>query len=214
MVLGTRGKRAVRTALRVAVHVGALLPLGLLIAAYARGGLSVEPVREATLRSGRTAVVLLLLSLACTPLRLLGVSQAAALRRPLGLYAALYALLHFGVFVVWDYRLQLDLVWLDLRYNRFLQIGLAALAILIPLAITSTRGVQRRMGRAWRWLHRLVYLAAALAVVHFFWAVKADRRVPLVYGGVLLVLLLFRLPWVRRTLRRVRARPAAGADVD
>ena len=184
------------------MHVGALLPLAFVIAAYAQGCLGVEPVREVTLRTGRTALVLLLLSLACTPLRLLGVRQAGPLRRPLGLYAAFYALLHFGVFALWDYGAQLDLIWLDLRYNRFLQVGLAALLILVPLAVTSLRGVRRRMGRSWVWLHRLVYLAAALAVGHFFWAVKADRRVPLIYGGVLAVLLLFRLPWVQRALRR------------
>ncbi|MFN2168899.1 MAG: sulfite oxidase heme-binding subunit YedZ [Anaerolineae bacterium] len=204
MVLGARGKAVLRIALRVAVHVGALVPLGVLVAAYALDRLSVEPIREVTLRTGRTALVLLLLSLACTPLRLLGVAQAGPLRRPLGLYAAFYALLHFGVYALWDYRLQLDLIWLDLRYNRFLQIGLAALLIVIALAITSTRGWRRRLDRAWAWLHRLAYAAAALAVVHYFWAVKADRRVPLVYGGVLALLLLFRLPWVQRALARVR----------
>lgn len=180
------------------MHAGALLPLALLIAAYALGRLSANPIREATLRTGRAALVLLLLSLACTPLRLLGLSQAGALRRPLGLYAAFYALLHVGVFAVWDYRLQFDLIWLDLRYNRFLQIGLAALSILVVLAITSVRGLRRRMGRAWTWLHRLAYVAAALAVWHNFWAIKVDRRVPLIYGGVLVLLLLLRLPWVRR----------------
>jgi sulfoxide reductase heme-binding subunit YedZ len=201
MVLGSSRQRT-RRILRIAVHVGALVPLVLLIVAYARDQLTIEPIREATLRTGRTALVLLLLSLACTPLRLLGIPQAAALRRPLGLYAAFYALFHFGIFVAWDYRLQLDLIWLDLRYNRFQQIGLAALLILIPLAVTSVRALQRRMGRAWRWLHRLVYVAAALAVAHFYWAVKADRRVPLLSGGVLAFLLLFRLPWVQRMLRR------------
>ncbi len=205
MVLGTRGRRAARIVLRVAVHAGALLPLGLLIAAYALGRLSVDPIREVTLRTGRTALVLLLLSLACTPLRLLGLSQAATLRRPLGLYAAFYALLHLSVFAVWDYGVQFDLIWLDLRYNRFLQIGLAALLILIPLAITSTHRWRQRLGRTWTWLHRLVYAATALAVVHFYRAVKADRRVPLIYGGVLALLLLFRLPWVQRALRRARS---------
>ncbi len=206
MVLGkVRVERLFARWLHVLVHAGAWVPLIVLIAQYALGRLSVNPIRDVTLRTGRTALSLLVLSLACAPLALVtGWGAIRALRKPLGLYAAFYAGLHFLVFAAWDYGLQLDLIWLELRSNRFLQVGLAALVILVALAVTSLRPLIRRMGRAWKWLHRLVYAAGLLAALHFFWAVKVDRRVPILYGGTVVLLLLLRLPPVKAGVRRLR----------
>jgi sulfoxide reductase heme-binding subunit YedZ len=216
MVLGKRASNVVRAQLRSArwlhilVHVGALVPLVVLVAQYALGRLSVNPIRDVTLRTGRTALNMLVLSLACTPLALVtGRAAIRALRRPLGLYAAFYAVLHFLVYAAWDYQLQFDLIWLELRSNRFLQVGLAALIILVALAVTSLRPLVRRMRRAWVWLHRLAYAAGLLAALHFFWAVKVDRRVPILYGAIVALLLVLRLPPVKEGVRKLRARVLA-----
>jgi sulfoxide reductase heme-binding subunit YedZ len=211
MVLGKRGEngRGTRPAfarwLRVAVHAGSLVPLIVLIAQVALGRLSVNPIRDVTLRTGRTAISLLVLSLACTPAAAVtGWKAIRALRRLLGLYAAAYAVLHFLVYSGWDYQFQFNLIWLELRSNRFLQVGLAALAILIALAVTSLRPLVRRMGRAWTWLHRLAYVAGLLAALHFYWAAKVDRRVPIVYGAIVVLLLVLRLPPVKAGIRKLR----------
>ena len=164
----------------VLTHIGALLPLAWLALDAARRQLGFNPVREVTLRTGRYALTLLVLSLACTPIYILsGWRQAIVLRKPLGLYGALYVALHFLVFAGWDYGFQLDLIWSEFQERRFIQVGLLALLILIPLAITSSRGWIRRLGKNWRRLHRLVYLVDLLAVLPFLLLVKADRRRPL-----------------------------------
>jgi methionine sulfoxide reductase heme-binding subunit len=190
----------------VLVHVAAWLPLALTAWSLWRGTLSADPIRAVTLRTGRVTVVLLGLSLACTPAAMLtGYRPVRRLRKPLGLYAALYAVLHLAVFVVWDYGLQFDLIWYELSAKRFLQVGLPAVLILAALAITSTRGWMRRLGRGWRWLHRSVYLAALLAALHYLWAVKADRRAPLAYATVVVALLVMRAPAIERAIRRLRS---------
>lgn len=200
-----RRKRAFVRWLHVAVHVGALVPLAVLIAQVALGRLSVNPIQDVTLRTGRTTLNLLVLSLACTPLAMVTGWQAIRrLRRPLGLYAAGYAALHFLVYAGWDYGFQFDLIWLDLQSNRFLLVGLATLVILTGLAVTSLRPLIRRMGRAWKWLHRLAYAAGLLGALHFYWAIKLDRRVPILYGAIVVLLLLLRLPPVKAGVRKLR----------
>jgi sulfoxide reductase heme-binding subunit YedZ len=211
MVLGKRGSAASMARwLHVAVHAGVLLSLLVLIAQVALGRLSFDPIRDVELRTGRTTLNLLVLSLACTPVALVtGWRAIRGLRRPLGLYAALYAGLHFLVFAAWDYGLQFDLIWLDLRGNRFLQVGLPALVILAALAVTSLRPLIRRMGRLWKWLHRLAYAAGLLAALHFYWAVKVDRRVPILYGAIVVLLLVLRLPPVVGAVHKLRERVSA-----
>jgi sulfoxide reductase heme-binding subunit YedZ len=208
MVLGkARGERTVVRWLHAAVHLGALVSLLVLVAQYGLGGLSVDPIRDVELRTGRTALTCLVLSLACTPLSLVtGWRAVRGLRRPVGLYAASYVGLHFLAFAAWDYGLQFGLIWLDLRSNRFLQVGLAALAIVAVLAVTSLRPLVRRMGRAWKWVHRLAYAAGLLAALHFYWAVKADRRVPILYGAIVVLLLVLRLPPVKEGVQKLRER--------
>jgi sulfoxide reductase heme-binding subunit YedZ len=123
----------------------------------------------------------------------------------LGLYAFLYVSVHFFVFAGWDYGFDLGLLGPAIFSQRFVLPGLVAGLLLVPLAVTSTRGFQRRMGSSWKWLHRLSYAAAILAVVHFFWLVKDTRR-PLRHGAVLALLLFVRLPVTRRAFGKLRRR--------
>jgi len=111
---------------------------------------------------------------------------------------------HFLSFIALDYGLNFRLLWADVAGKRYIFVGLAALLILIPLALTSTRGWQRRLGKAWRKVHRLVYVAGGLVVVHYAWAVKSDIREPLIWGGVIGLGLLVRIGAVRRLLIRWR----------
>ncbi len=188
-----------RAWLRLAVHL-ALLPLALLVFDAITGRLSANPIQDMTLRTGKAALALLMLSLACTPLnRLLGWKWAVALRKPLGLYSFLYVCLHLLVFAVADYRLDPALIGQAIAEKRYILAGLASFALLLPLALTSTRGAVQRLGRWWRRLHRLVYAAAALAVLHYLWLSKVWRE-PALWGVVLIVLLLARVPmfWRRR----------------
>ena len=194
-------------------HLLALVPLLVLVWDYFSNNLTYNPIREITLRTGRTALLFLVGSLAVTPVSaLFGWAAVRRLRRPLGLYAFLYALLHFLTFAGLDYGFDWTLLRGALFENRYALVGLAAFVLLIPLAITSTNGWVRRLGgRRWRRLHQLVYIAALLAVLHYVWLVKADIRVPLAYGAVVVVLLLLRLPFVRQVLSR-RASRARGAS--
>ncbi|HEU4324258.1 MAG TPA: protein-methionine-sulfoxide reductase heme-binding subunit MsrQ [Roseiflexaceae bacterium] len=195
-------------AIRLAAHAGALVPLAAMVWAFFTGGLSANPIQDLTFRTGEAALVLLVLSLACTPVnRLLGWKPAQALRRPLGLYAFFYAALHLLVFVVLDYGLDWSLILATVAEKRYVIAGFAAFLLLLPLAVTSTKGWQRRLGKRWSLLHRLVYLAAPLAVLHFALLVKADLREPLLFGAALALLLATRLPPVRRALARLRGTP-------
>jgi sulfoxide reductase heme-binding subunit YedZ len=196
------------------VHPAALGPLALGVWDFAAGRLSVNPIQDITHRSGYTALVLLVLSLACTPLSgLFGQKWALKLRRPLGLYAFLYAAIHMLIFVGLDYGFDGGLIWQELSEKRYVLAGAAALLLLTPLAVTSTKGWQRRLGKRWKRLHRLVYLAAPLAVAHFLWLVKSDIREPLLFGAALALLLCLRLPAVRRRLAELRDRLRPRAPV-
>lgn len=195
----------------VAVHVGALAPLGVLLARWALGRLTFDPVRAAILSTGRTALTLLVLSLACTPMRVLtGWQEIARARRPLGLYGFGYAALHLTLFAGVDYGLDLRLLWAEIAGKRFIQAGLAAFLLLLPLALTSrrqessTQGWMLRLGWWWRPLHRLAYVAVSLAVLHWLWLIKVNRPWPWIYGAVVLMLLALRLPLVRKRLVRWR----------
>ena len=192
--------------LQILVHVAALLPLAWLIWAYWQGLFLIDPVKEITSRTGRAALILLILSLACTPIHtILGFKQVQRLRRPLGLYAFMYAGLHFSTFVGLDYGFDLDLIRQDILDQRYVLVGFVAGLLLLLLAITSTQGWQRRLGKNWKRLHRLAYLAGMLAIVHFMWLVK-DIREPLRYGAVVALLLVVRIPVVRKALSNARHR--------
>jgi sulfoxide reductase heme-binding subunit YedZ len=199
--------------LRILVHAGALMPLAWIIWDATQGAFLIDPIREITTRTGKTALILLTLSLACTPLNtLLGWTRVLRVRRALGLYAFLYASLHFLTFSGLDYRFDLDLILQGILDQRYVLVGIAAGLILVPLAITSTKGWQKRLGKTWKRLHRIVYLAGILAVVHFLWLVK-DYREPLRYAVLLAALLLLRLPPVRRGVSRVRRRLQSAGSI-
>jgi sulfoxide reductase heme-binding subunit YedZ len=179
----------------VLIAVG-LLPLAWLIWAGARDDLGANPIEKITHVTGDWALRFLLLSLAVTPLRrLTGRNELIRYRRPLGLFAFFYAVLHVATFVVLDHFFDWQEIVADVYKRPYVTAGATAFLCLIPLAITSTRGWIRRLGRRWTTLHRLVYVAGLAAVVHYWWLVKADVRAPLWYGAVLAVLLAARATW-------------------
>ena len=191
-------RRWLKPALKWLVSIAPLVPLAVLGWDYADGGLGANPVQEITLRTGKTALWLLVLTLAVTPLsRFPVLGLVKSWRQPLGLYASGYAGLHFLVTIGLDYGFRWDLIRVDLLDKRFILAGFAAGLLLLPLALTSSAGWRRRLGRNWQRLHWLIYPAALLAVTHFTWQVKADLRQPLIFIGVVLILLLWRLPLKR-----------------
>jgi sulfoxide reductase heme-binding subunit YedZ len=190
--------------LQILTHVGALLPLAWLLWDYWQGQFIIDPVKEITTRTGKTALILLILSLACTPINtIFGFKQVMRVRRALGLYAFMYAGLHFLTFVGLDYGFDFDLLGQGILDQRYVLVGFAAGLLLLPLAITSTQGWQKRLGKNWKRLHRLVYLAGILAIVHFTWLAK-DNREPLRYGAVVALLLIVRIPPIQRALSNAR----------
>jgi sulfoxide reductase heme-binding subunit YedZ len=197
--------------LRIAVHAGsALIPLAIVASDYFQGRLAVNPIQALTLRTGKFALILLVLLLACTPVNtVFGFKPALKVRRALGVYAFLYAAAHFAIFVGLDYGLDLALIQEAVLQKRYALAGLAAGLILLPLAVTSTQGWIKRLGRRWKKLHRWVYLAGLLVIVHYVWLVKADKREPLAYGAVVALLLVLRIPRVRQGVSALRNRLTA-----
>lgn len=192
-----------------AVTLGALAPLAWLGWRAWQGALGVDPVNTINNETGRAALIVLFLSLACTPLNILfGLRKVLTVRKSLGLIAFVYAALHLANFIALDYAFAFDLILHDAVLTMpYILAGSLALLILAPLAITSTRGWMRRLGRHWKRLHQLVYVAGVLAVFHFLWQAKAaERDEPLIYAAVLTFLLLVRVPPVRRWLVTQRTR--------
>lgn len=193
------------TKFQAAVHIGATLPLILLLFDWTRDNLTFNPIQALELRTGKYALVLLILALACTPLNtVFGFRQALKVRRALGLYAFFYASIHFLIFIGLDYQFDLVLLQEAIFEKKYALVGFAAGLILLSLAITSTRGWMKRLGKTWTRLHKFVYLAGILVIVHYVWLVKSDIRTPLMYGGIVLVLLILRIPYIRRFVSRFR----------
>jgi methionine sulfoxide reductase heme-binding subunit len=185
---------------KAAIGVVGLQPLVWLAWAVAAGQLGANPIAEAENRLGLFALILLLVSLTCTPIHIVtGWSFPLRLRKMLGLEAFLYALLHFSTYLAVDKAFDWPDIWGDIVKRKFMAVGFVAFVLLIPLAVTSTKGMVRRLGfPRWKRLHRTVYLVAALAVVHFVWRVKSDLRQPMIYAFVLAVLLGVRVvDWAR-----------------
>jgi len=205
-----RASRRREQIIQALVHGLALAPLALLVWNALNHNLTANPIQAITFRTGKLALLLLVLSLACTPLNTaFGVRTALKWRRPLGLYAFMYAALHFLTFTVLDYGLDPVLLREAIFEKRYALVGFTAFLLLIPLAITSTRGWMKRLGRRWKRLHQLVYVAALLVVVHYVWLVKADRREPLLWGAAIVLLLAFRLSPVRRAVVKLRGQMLA-----
>jgi methionine sulfoxide reductase heme-binding subunit len=171
--------------------------------------LGADPVKELEHECGKTALNLLLLTLAVTPVReLTGQPQLLRLRRMLGLFAFFYVVVHFTIYVVLDLELNFATLGADIAKRPYITIGFGALLLLVPLAVTSTNGMMRRLGRRWQSLHRLVYVIAILGVWHFYWQVKRDVREPLIYAAILAALLGYRVVRARMR-RRAAVTPAA-----
>ncbi|PWG60916.1 sulfite oxidase heme-binding subunit YedZ [Sediminicurvatus halobius] len=197
-------------ALRIVVFGLCLAPAGLLLRDLFTGGLGVNPVETLLRELGDWGLRLLLVTLAITPLRwLTGAAWLIRLRRMLGLFAFSYVVLHLSVFVVFEHSLRLAGILDDIANRPYILVGFSAFLLLVPLAVTSTQGWMRRLGRRWKQLHWLVYPAAILGVAHFFLLIKANRWTePLIYAGILATLLGYRLARRAGPLRRSLGAPA------
>ncbi len=186
-----------------------LLPLGkLALEIFGLAGMSLgaNPIEELIHRLGKWGLNFLLITLSVTPLRkLTGMNWLIRLRRMLGLFAFFYILLHFLTYAGLDQRFDIAVIVEDIVERPYITIGMSALLLLLPLAITSTKGMMRRLGKRWQKLHRLVYVIGALGVWHFYWQVKEDILEPSIYIFVLVVLLGYRVLIRWRTKRATRA---------
>ncbi|WP_240906137.1 protein-methionine-sulfoxide reductase heme-binding subunit MsrQ [Thermomonas sp. HDW16] len=189
------------------VHLAALTPLAILlwqmwsVAKTGSNVLGADPVAEIEHTLGLWALRFLMLTLAITPLRqLTGWNVLVRFRRMLGLYAFAYASLHFAAYLGLDLRGYWTQVFEDIAKRPYITVGFIAWLLLVPLAITSTTGWIKRLGRNWARLHKLVYAVAVLAVLHFWWLVKSDIREPALYAGIAALLLGWRV-WKRQRVR-------------
>jgi sulfoxide reductase heme-binding subunit YedZ len=170
------------------------IPAGQLAYQAWTGDLGVNPIEFITRFTGSWALIILITSLAVTPLRrITGWNELIKFRRMLGLFAFFYALLHFSTYLVLDLFFDFRAIAKDILKRPYITAGFIAFVVMIPLAITSTAAMIRRLGKRWQQLHRLVYVAAIAGVIHFYWLVKADVSRPAQYGAVLALLLGYRL---------------------
>ena len=191
--------------MKPAVFTLALAPFLWLAFRALTGRLSANPVEDITLTTGIWALRFLLITLAITPIRrLTGWNRVIQYRRMLGLFAFFYATIHLLIYIVLDQGLAFEFVVADILKRPYITAGMTAFVLMIPLAVTSTRGWIRRLGRKWQVLHRLVYVSAAAACLHFIWKVKIVIGEPVYYALILGVLLGFRVLW--------RFRPTASSD--
>ena len=217
--LGKALKGVGQSPLKILVHTAAWGLLAWLLFDYWTGNLTVNPIQAATQRTGIFALVFLTLSLACTPLNtLFGWRQVLTVRRILGLHAFMFALVHFTIFIWLDYGFDWEFLRIEIINKRYVLVGASAFLILAALALTSFRWWMKRLGKNWKRLHKLVYLAGILVIVHYAWAKKGDLlRLsgdvlgPLAFGLVMALLLILRTPAVRKTARNLRNRLARKA---
>ncbi len=194
--------------LKALAHALALLPAASLFRRAWHDGLGADPVAALTHGTGDWALRLLLLGLAMTPLRQIsGRPWPIRFRRLLGLYAFFYASLHLAVYLLLDLGSYWTQIGADILKRPFITVGFAAWLLLVPLALTSTQGMMRRLKKNWQRLHRLVYAIAMLAVLHFWWLVKSDIREPLLYAAVLAALLGWRVSYRRKAAAATDGKP-------
>ena len=177
------------------IFVACLIPLARLVWLAFQGNLSANPIEFITRSLGTWTLVFLLITLSVTPLRkLLNQPWLIKLRRMLGLFAFFYASLHFVTYIWLDQFFDLQAIYKDVIKRPFITVGFASFLLLIPLAVTSTNNMVRRLGgKRWQKLHRLVYLIAVGGVVHYWWLVKKDITQPVIYAAVLAILLGYRI---------------------
>ncbi|HEX2991074.1 MAG TPA: protein-methionine-sulfoxide reductase heme-binding subunit MsrQ [Anaerolineales bacterium] len=202
------------TPLQIAVHIYAWSALVHILFDLLTGNVSANPIQELEQRTGRHAITLLVLSLACTPLNtMFKWPELIKRRRTLGLYAFLYATIHVLIFVNLDYGLAWSLIIQTVFEKPYIVVGMIAFLLLVPLAFTSFNIWKMRLKKNWKRLHQLVYLIAPLVVLHYAWSKKGDFFAlqgeivrPLIYGLVVVILLAFRIPQVRRATASLRDR--------
>jgi sulfoxide reductase heme-binding subunit YedZ len=187
--------------IKAAIFVLALVPLLRMVYLTLTGQL-VEPLEFITRGTGDWTLYFLCITLAVTPLRRLGKwNWLVKLRRMLGLYVFFYGLLHFMTFLWFDHFFDVQEMWKDVLKRPFITVGFIAFVLLIPLAATSSNGMVKRLGgKRWQWLHRVIYVIAPLAILHFWWmkAGKHNFTQPIIFGTILGALLLMRLYWARK----------------
>jgi sulfoxide reductase heme-binding subunit YedZ len=190
----------IRRIVKPVLWVAGLAPLAYQVWAFLTGHLEAEPVKGMEHFTGRTAIIILFITLTVTPLRrLTGWNGLTKVRRLIGLFAFFYALIHFAIFLVFDLELSFGDLAKEVVERPWITVGFAALLILSVLAITSPIAMVRRLGgKRWNALHRLIYLAAILGMVHFFWSQKKDIRLPLIYAGVLGAIFIAKVGLARR----------------
>jgi sulfoxide reductase heme-binding subunit YedZ len=197
---------------KVVVFALCLVPLGNIVWEGFTGGWGANPTQFLEHATGDWILRFLAITLAVTPLRkikILGLTQLIRFRRMLGLFAFFYAFLHFSLYLGLDQVLDFHGVWADIAKRPYITVGFTGFVLMIPLAITSTAGMVRRMGyRRWQMLHRAIYVSAVAGVIHFYWLVKSDVHLPLIYAGIMAALLGWRLfAWFSDRGRK----PARGA---
>ena len=198
---------------KAVVFVNALVPLGLLFWDLYHKRVGPNPLQFATTTTGMLTLIFLSLTVAITPLRkIFGLNALVKLRRMLGLFAFFYGTLHLLTYIAFDRQFDFISVGPDVVRRPFILAGMVAFLLMVPLAITSTKGWIRRLGgKKWAWLHRLVYVTAIAGVVHYWWLVKSDIRKPAMYAGIFAVLMLYRI--VLWTIPTLRARFSTGSMV-
>lgn len=202
------------TPLQIAVHLYAWSALAHILFDFATGNISPNPIQELEQRTGRHAITLLVLSLACTPINtLFKWSEPLKRRRALGLYAFLYAALHVLIFINLDYGLAWSQIARTIFEKPYIIVGVIGFLLMIPLAWTSFDIWKQRLGKGWKRLHRVVYLIAPLIILHYAWSKKGDFFAlqgeivrPLIYGLVVVLFLSMRIPPVRKFLASLPSR--------
>lgn len=212
------GSDPIFRALKAGVFLACLIPAAklLLEALGVVGmGLGANPVEELIHRCGRWGLNFVLITLAVTPLRRLsGWNWLIRFRRMLGLFAFFYISTHFLLYAGLDQHFDLPYIVEDIIERPYITLGIAGLLLLIPLAVTSTNAMMRRLGKRWQQLHRLVYVIAVLGVWHFYWQVKQDTLEPLIYAGILAVLFGIRVYYYRRKRNRSTAALTMGRPIE
>lgn len=189
---------------RPAVIVAGIIPLAVLVRRFVADDFGANPAEEIEHFTGMTTLATVLLTLTVTPLRrVTGINALVRLRKPIGLWSFAYATIHMACYLVFDQSLLWREIVNDIIKRPYITVGFSAWTILLALALTSNARAVRRLGKRWQSLHRLVYVAATLGVLHFLWLVKLDASTPAALGFLLVALLIFRIP---------RPRPPAAPD--
>jgi len=195
------------------IHALAIAPLALTAHEYVTNTLPIVLDRHLVIRFGAVGLAFIVASFSITPIGILsGKTNLVPLRRSLGVYGFCYIVLHFLCYAWLSNQFDLALIFRDIGERRAMSVGLLALALLLPLALTSTDGWQKRLGRRWKILHRLVYFAVPLSILHYFWLERDIKDWVFVYAGLVIFLVIIRLPGLRRWIARMRRSGSGGRE--